>query len=121
MCLRIDLKQMEAAMAVHWRGPAYDQAALRKGWVLSECRGSKHGPLQVQCVDDAAALQAAWRLPFAIPALDSDLDAWALVRDGAHLHHQAARELLACFNPIELGCIALGAAASSSASVSKMP
>ena len=121
MCMRIDLKHMEAAMAVHWRRPAYDQAALREGWVLSECHDSRHGPLQVQCVDDAAALQAAWSLPFVVPALDSDLDAWALVRDGVQPHHQAARELLACFNPIELGCIAMGAAALSSASVSELP
>lgn len=121
MCVRIDRQQMEAAMAVHWHGPGHDQAALREGWVLSECHGARHGPLQVQCVDDAAALQAAWSLPLAVPALDSDLDAWALVRDGVQPHHQAARELLACFNPIELGCIALGAAALSSSRVSELP
>ena len=62
MCMRIDLEPMEATMAMRWRGPAYDLAALREGWVLNECHGFKHGPLQVQCVEDAAASQAAWSL-----------------------------------------------------------
>lgn len=119
MCALIRQQQMQAALDLHWRGPAHDAAALREGWVLSECHGSRHGALQVQCVDAAAALQTAGSLPFAVPMLDSDLDAWALVRGGVEPHHFAARALLACFNPMELGCIAWAATASSFASVSQ--
>lgn len=43
-----------------------------------------------------------------MPALASDSEAWALVREGAQPHHRTVRWLLAQFSPMELGRIALG-------------
>ena len=116
MCEHNEHPEWHDVVTERWVVPGHDDAALREGWLLSPCEGSVHGPLQLQCV---AALQAARQLSFAVPVLASDSEAWALVRDGVQPHHHAARELLARFNPIELGRIALGAPAQPVASASQ--
>lgn len=100
-----------AVLDANWTQPGHRDAALREGWILSPADGSTHGVLQVQSVDDPPLIDLTWGLPFTVPALASDSEAWALVRDGTAPHHLAAHALLAQFNPAELGCISLGAPA----------
>lgn len=110
ICICNDYTVMEAAIGTHWLAPGHATAAVREGWLLSPTDTSANGPLRVQRVDDPEGVRGAWHLPFPVPALAADSEAWALVRDGQQPHHHAARALLAQFNPLELGCIALGAA-----------
>jgi hypothetical protein len=110
MCARNEVPDVYAVMVELWINLDHDDAALMEGWFLTPSDDpEQQEPLRVQRAADAAGLEAAWGLPFAVPVLASDSEAWALVRDGTQPHHRAAHELLALFNPPELGRIALGA------------
>lgn len=108
MCERNENPDVYAVMVECWFNLSHDDAALAEGWLLTPSDDPEQEPLRVQRAADAAGLQAAWGLSFAVPGLASDSEAWALVRDGTQPHHLAARELLALLNPQELGRIALG-------------
>lgn len=110
MCEGNENPDVYAVMVECWFNLDHDDAALMEGWFLTPSDDPGNEPLRVQRAADAAGLQAAWGLPFAVPALLSDDDARALVRDGAQPHHQAARDLLALLNPPELDRVAACAA-----------
>lgn len=78
-------------------------AASREGWGLFDSTGSANGDWQVQRLDDPEAEAAG--IGFAVPALQSDEQAWRVVYEGAEQHHRAARAFLIAHNPKEWASI----------------
>lgn len=78
-------------------------AASREGWGLFDSTGSANGNWQVQRLDDPEVESAG--IGFAVPALQSDEQAWRLVYEGTEQHHRAARAFLIAHNPKEWASI----------------
>jgi hypothetical protein len=108
MCMIYRQPELADELTACWYAHGHADAALREGWLLGQtCRDSTRGPLQVHCADDTSAPRATLKRFCPVAPLASDGDAWRLVRDGLQPHHFAARDLLARFNPVELGAITL--------------
>lgn len=58
-------------------------AALREGWVISNCSGSEYGRWQIQRRDEQD--------DDSFTQLKDDLDAWKIVMNGHSEHHKIAR------------------------------
>lgn len=78
-------------MAPPWTS-AHAGAALKEGWIISECFGSAYGPWQVQRRDDASEVPGT-------PQLENDEIAWDIVLAGSADHHAAARAFMKAHNP----------------------
>lgn len=90
--------QHASEMSPAWRHED-SQAALREGWDLMECHGSRFGRWQIEAIDDTE--EASAQAGFEVPELDDDAQAWLLVVEGTDSHHVGARAFLLAHNPEE--------------------
>lgn len=64
---------------------------------MCQADGSSDGAVQIQCIDD----QSMHDVNFAIPKLQSEHDAFRIVKNGKMPHHMTARAILYRLNPQE--------------------